>query len=80
MGVRVPPSANQSHNSNRLRVVGLSPTCEAKLHEGRWSNLRWPFVFAASQCCIARLPSCNGSDESEAENLNRKNHQENLPD
>jgi hypothetical protein len=63
-----------------LRVGGLSPTCEAKLHEGRWSNLRWPFVFAASQCCIARLPSCNGSDESEAENLNRKNHQENLPD
>jgi len=28
----------------------------------------------------ASILSCNGSDESEAENLNRKNHQENLPD
>jgi hypothetical protein len=45
----------------------------------RFTDLRWPFVFTRSQCCIARLPSCNGSVESEAENLNRKNNQENLP-
>jgi len=50
------------------------------LYEGRWSNFRWPFVFAASQCCIDRLPSCKGSEESAAESLNRKNHQENLSD
>jgi hypothetical protein len=39
-------SSMAEHSAVNRRVVGSSPTCGAKLDEGRWKYLQRPFVFA----------------------------------